>query len=418
MASNVFTKNEILQNLASKGYFIDAYTLDTFFAQWQIEAIFEDEQGSEFYDKNALDVVLNNLFNAQNTDQAVQEEVEIKELKPPKENNIQIENYNPAPMPNAMPAQNMAQNFNQGYNQNFNQPFQQGFNQNQQFNYQQQQMMNQQMPFQQGFNQMPNVNQNFNQPNFQNQNFNNFNGFNNQPAIQNNPQQIKQNVVINDSETSNLLNSISLSDGVSLMDKIQESPNLFDIPEDFSIVEPSVGKNNEFQQAMEEKKAKTGILEGAMQAAGQEYVKEIPPSDIESPSEETSDFDDISLLSESLEAQEKLRDYVVSELSKKNFDMTPKSNEFKLDISEKTIGMVARTMAKKIAKHVTSLCSQNAANPAQLAELQEENKRLEQKTKDLEDQNKKLRLLLAESNKNLNSYKPSLFGFYRKVNPK
>ena len=61
MASNVYTKNEILQNLASKGYFVDAYTLDTFFKKWKIEAIFEDEQGSEFYDKNALDMVLNNL---------------------------------------------------------------------------------------------------------------------------------------------------------------------------------------------------------------------------------------------------------------------------------------------------------------------------------------------------------------------
>ena len=44
MASNVYTKNEILQSLASKGYFIDAYTLDTFFQKWKVEAIFEDEQ--------------------------------------------------------------------------------------------------------------------------------------------------------------------------------------------------------------------------------------------------------------------------------------------------------------------------------------------------------------------------------------
>ena len=35
----------------------------------------------------------------------------------------------------------------------------------------------------------------------------------------------------------------------------------------------------------------------------------------------------------------------------------------------------------------------------------------------LEDQNKKLRLLLAESNKNLNWYKPSVFGLYKKVPP-
>jgi enoyl-CoA hydratase/carnithine racemase len=58
----------------------------------------------------------------------------------------------------------------------------------------------------------------------------------------------------------------------------------------------------------------------------------------------------MSLLSESLEAQEKLREYVVSELSKKNVDLTPKGNEFKLDISERTLNMIARSMAKKIAK--------------------------------------------------------------------
>ena len=66
MASNIYTKNEILQALASKGYFIDVYTLNTFFTKWNIEAIFEDEQGGEFFDKNALDLVLNNLFNAKN----------------------------------------------------------------------------------------------------------------------------------------------------------------------------------------------------------------------------------------------------------------------------------------------------------------------------------------------------------------
>ena len=65
MTSNVYTKNEILQNLASKGYFIDAYTLDTLFDKWKVEAIFEDEQGCEFYDTKALDLVLENLFNAQ-----------------------------------------------------------------------------------------------------------------------------------------------------------------------------------------------------------------------------------------------------------------------------------------------------------------------------------------------------------------
>ena len=53
MASNVYTKNEILQSLASKGYFIDAYTLDTFFQKWKVEAIFEDEQERILWQKCA-----------------------------------------------------------------------------------------------------------------------------------------------------------------------------------------------------------------------------------------------------------------------------------------------------------------------------------------------------------------------------
>ena len=97
-------------------------------------------------------------------------------------------------------------------------------------------------------------------------------------------------------------------------------------------------------------------------------------------------------------------------------DVTPKSNEFKLDISERTINMVARTMGKKIAKHVTSLLGQSSQ--AEIAQYQEKIKKIEQKAKALEEENKKLRLVAAELNKNLNSYKPSIFGLYKKVNPK
>ena len=93
------------------------------------------------------------------------------------------------------------------------------------------------------------------------------------------------------------------------------------------------------------------------------------------------------------------------------------SNEFKLDISERTINMIARTMAKKIAKHVSAICSADSKAITQLEEIKQENKKLEKKAKELENQNKKLRLLLAESNKNLNSYKPSIFGLYKKVPP-
>ena len=333
MSSNVYTKNEILQSLASKGFFIDAYTLDTFFEKWRIEAIFEDEQGSEFYDKNALDLVLKNLFSAEDkpenkeenneltapkTEEKPQEPIQPKEIITPQNENINIQ---------------------------------------------------------------------------------------------------EEKLNIEDKETVNILNNISLSDGTPLIEKVQEN-----IDFNTTNIQPQQETNKE--NNIEENKSaenKPGILEGAMQATGIEYAPPllnnlneapaIPPAD------DNADFDDISLLSESLEAQEKFRQYVVSELMKKNVDLNPKSNEFKLDISERTLNMIARTMAKKIAKHVNTIFSADAKSATQLENIKEENKKLTQKARELEEQNRKLRLLLAESNKNLNSYKPSIFGLYKKVNP-
>ena len=162
---------------------------------------------------------------------------------------------------------------------------------------------------------------------------------------------------------------------------------------------------------------KMGILEGAMKNDDNQTPSQVPDVlPVDNNNNNSEDFDDISLLSESLEAQEKFREYVVSELTKKNVDLTPK-NEFKLDISERTLSMIARSMAKKIAKHVSAICSQDAKAQAKLETMEEQNKKLEQKARSLEEQNKKLRLLLAESNKNLNSYKPSIFGLYKKVPP-
>lgn len=325
MTSNVYTKNEILQNLASRGYFIDSYTLDTFFKKWQIEAIFEDEQGSEFFDKNALDIVLNNLFNLKEEKQDDKEQEEKQEEEQEKKEEVSQEvKIEPE--------------------------------------------IEQKTPVQEEFK-------------------------------------------IADSETSQILNNISLSDGTPLIDKMQESIPIDDLIQN----EPSV-QIIEPTETPVYKEKKIGILEGALKTEDNASSAVELPNDNLSSNSNNGDFDDISLLSESLEAQEKFREYVVSELTKKNVDLTPR-NEFKFDISERTLNMIARSMAKKIAKHVSSICSQDAKSQAKLEDVEEENKRLEQKNRNLEEQNRKLRLLLAESNKNLNSYKPSIFGLYKKVPP-
>lgn len=372
MSSNVYTKNEILQNLASKGYFIDAYTLDTFFEKWKVEAIFEDEQGCEFYDTNALDLVLENLFNTSNQqDEEEQEEPRILKAPEPKPT-VQPQTY-VQPQPTEVVQQPFVQPqiiYNQPAQPIYQQPYVQ-----------------------------PQIQQSIYQ----------------QPQIQ---QPVFQQAVVNDPQTNNILSNISLSDGTPLINKVQD--NKMDYI-DYNAIEQEaiadIKPADDFDFGVKKEK-KMGILEGAMLATGQEYEpEEITAAEAAAQNEENPDFDDMSLLSESLEAQEKFREYVVSELSRKNVDLTPKSNEFKLDISERTLNVIAKSMAKKIASHVNKIYSGEAKNTAKFEEIQEKNKKLETRAKELEDQNKKLRLLLAESNKNLNSYKPSFFGLYKKVPP-
>lgn len=390
MASNVFTKKEILQQLASKGYFIDVYTLDAFFSKKKIEAIFEDSQGNEFYDQKAINTVLEGLFSvAQSNSQALLEKPETVSVNNSSAVQIQNTSVNDTPL-----------------------------------------------------------------------------------SLDN------SNFKLDDSETVDILNNIYLSDGSALINKMHDIQNADITPEDMissintqeekqktdeaqNNIQPE--QNSDFNsiqnyttssgpQELYDIQPNTGIqnqntnLEdnsGQYSAQNSDFVapqandifskndlfdssrEEIFSSDVPIDNDGASNFDDITLLSESFEAQEKLRQYVVSELSKKNLDVTPQqqtasslNNEFKLDISERTLNMIARTMAKKIAKYVGSIMAADAKQSSKVAEFQEENRRLTQKTRELEEQNRKLRLLLAESNKNLNSYKPSIFGLYKKVDPK
>lgn len=410
MASNVYTKNEILQNLASRGYFIDAYTLGTFFEKWKIEAIFEDEQGSEFYDKNTLDIVLEKLFQTSGQNIQQEETPAIRELSPLKPRpQPQIQNVQPNMPPNIPLMPNQQMQYNQQYQQPYapypNMPMQQPY------------MPYPQQPYAPYLNMpqnIPNQQMQFNQPSAS-MNLNKVEEI----SLKNEEMDIAdEELQINDVQTEEILNNISLSDGTPLMDKIKGTSSAQEPKEssqDFIPIEPIPTK-----PVNSELKDKPGILEGAMEAAG--MASETPSASNVSFDDipeggDSSDFDDISLLSESLEAQEKFRQYVVSELSKKNVDLTPKGNEFKLDISERTISMIARTMAKKIAKNINAIFAADAKSSTQIETIKQENEKLAKKSKELEEQNRKLRLLLTESNKNLNSYKPSVFGLYKKVKP-
>jgi hypothetical protein len=51
----MYNRESILKNLNTENYYIDRHSLDLFLADWQIESIYEDEDGLEFYDDLALE---------------------------------------------------------------------------------------------------------------------------------------------------------------------------------------------------------------------------------------------------------------------------------------------------------------------------------------------------------------------------
>lgn len=86
------------------------------------------------------------------------------------------------------------------------------------------------------------------------------------------------------------------------------------------------------------------------------------------------------------------------------------NNSFKLDISEKTLNMIARVISKKIAKQVNNMLTPDNFKEGNLALFIEENKRLSARVKILEDENEYLRRDLRDLKE---SYIPSWFGLYK-----
>ena len=53
----MFNRDSILKSLNTENYYIDKHSLDLFLEDWRIEAIYEDENGLEFYDELALEKI-------------------------------------------------------------------------------------------------------------------------------------------------------------------------------------------------------------------------------------------------------------------------------------------------------------------------------------------------------------------------
>lgn len=352
MDSNVYTKKQILEVLSKRGYFIDLQTLEAFFQKWKIEAIFENEQGEEFYDKNVAQLVFKKVFdNSQKENhKAVQSKSRILRVVDydSQEDTQEIKKESKTQTPERIDTQEQEE-----IKSDDNLIDETEINQ-----------------------EIPKVDLGFD-----------------------NPKTIHEPV---EEQPQNEISPDTLS-GMPVLDDEEDKEDYKEQKQEESEEIQPLGDNssNEVSEPVEENN-----------------TQEQDSSGEEDNSDE--DFDDMNLLSESFEAQEKFKEYILSEMAKKNMMINTPSfnNEFKLDISEKTISMVARTLAKKIAKHINMIFAKDAKIAEKLAIATENNKKLEKKVMGLEEQNKKLRLLLAESNKNLNSYKPSIFGFYKKINPK
>lgn len=50
----MYTKEDILKNLNADNYYIDLNALDNFVKEWQIDAIYENMEGEEFFDETAI----------------------------------------------------------------------------------------------------------------------------------------------------------------------------------------------------------------------------------------------------------------------------------------------------------------------------------------------------------------------------
>lgn len=369
MESKVYSKNDILNKLAQDGFFVDYLTLDSFLKKYKIEAIFEDDDGNEFFDKSAYDILVENVLGRK-----IQEES-------PKQDSIE----------ETLPA-DIAQPIEEKNNET-EQPVEQVVEESNVVS-QDASEINKEIPLENiKWHRWDDVSVELVDNNSQSEQ----NIIDGELPIE---KQEDISVVENNLEQETLSNDTAPVD--NFVEELPQTPPAVETQQEYWNSEPvAESPNTQEKPATEESK------------------KEIQQI-MSTPDEGDEDFDDIGLLSDSIQAQEKFQKYIVNELAKRNIDVTPPKpeNAFKFDISEKTLNMIARAIAKKIAKQVSMVLSTDQKNNTKLIQAEKKSQMLEQKVNSLEEQNKKLKLLLAQSNKNLNSYKPTFFGLYRFVRKK
>lgn len=404
MELKAYSKNDLLQKLAQSGFFVDYLTLDSFLEKYKIEAIFEDENGNEFFDVSSYNILVQNVLKK--SVESIQEQEQSPVQSP-----IQSSVYSPVHsyiQPDVQsPVQSPAQPNTQA----------------------QETVVMQTEPAAPA-------------------------GASDNAAQTGTEQSVSQEAQGKKPErtllesikwyrwddiSSDIADAEQKDDAIIVDGQSQTVQNGADTPYEDNESIPiapyqNISQNEQKQSASTYPQmlqfgtsaANRGAEELQTQAAQQseaglsEHMKNEISKIAASNDDNEEDFDDIALISESLQAQEKFQKYIADEIARNNLSVleAKRDNAFKFDISEKTLNMIARTIAKKIAKQVSVLLTGEKGNNAKLLEYQSKYSELEVRAKLLEEQNKKLKLLLAESNKNLNSYKPTFFGLYRFVRKK
>lgn len=360
MDSKVYNKNDILNKLAQDGFFVDLLTLDSFLAKYKIEAIFEDENGCEFFDKMSYDMLVKNVLNKENTPSEEDSSSSHVALDVKQDERVNI-----AEESNVEPVQDKIEITDESLNSG------------------------------------EHATCGIDTTDEQNSDSLNEIKWHKWDDVS---KELKQSSVDNDEFDSIHDDAREKS--------VEDSCLMGDVVEHQEVQVEELNKNLVDDKNINDSSA----INSTVSNESKKELQQIMSSD----DSNEEDFDDIGLLSDSIQAQEKFQKYIVSELAKRNVDVTPPKNEnaFKFDISEKTLNMIARAIAKKITKQVSLAISTDRKNDERLMQAEKNSLALEQKVNSLEEQNRKLKLLLAESNKNLNSYQPTFFGLYKFVRNK
>ena len=359
MESKVYSKSDILDKLSQDGFFVDYLTLDSFLSKYKIEAIYEDDSGNEFFDKCAYDTLVENVLGKK------KEEVKTSE------DNVDFSAFESTL--SSAPAESDDSKLE---------------------NKTEEVVLNEEVPLENiKWHKWDDVS----------------------VELVEDKKEETQAIADSNITENKKEEEISLFDGIERNKNSQEGI-IFDTEQNSANGNSFTSDTSVAQQNTAFVDANTLSNESALEDSKKEIQQIMSSQD-----DNEEDFDDIGLISDSIQVQEKFQSYIANELAKRNTDINPpvRENTFKFDISEKTLNMIARAIAKKIAKQVAMLVSfDERSNNTKLLQAEKKSQMLEQRISTLEEQNRKLKLLLVESNKNLNSYKPTFFGLYKFVRKK